>query len=520
MIIKASQKINKINSSIYKFYSLLALLLIFSSSCLFCGQDSLKTGNKNLYQNPINELKKDIESIINIPDFSNAFIGVCILSLETGEYIFNKNENNCFVPASTNKIITTAAALDYLGSDFRYNTPVYLDGKISENGEFTGNIIIRGSGDPTISKQFHSDAFEVFNEWAAVLDSIGIKSIRGNIIADDRYFDSNVYPPGWFNDDMVYSYSPQITALAFNDNKIDVTVKTGEKVGEQAKIITYPIGTNIFISNSITTLPLSEPTNIVPNRIERTDIIELKGGISLDSSISKEFNISIAVEDPSIFFLNNFKNSIENRKIAFRGSLINIDDFTDDIEYFDKQPICEYNSPPLSEIIQVVNKKSHNLAAEQLFKTIAKETTGFGSFEKGTEQIKKFVAKNGISPDNISIVDGSGLSRLNLISPIYQVNLLSSIYRSDYKDVFLESLAAPGQDGTLKKRMLSSKAEHNVIAKTGTMTNISAICGYVKTKDNEMLAFSIMLLNFHSPLSLTYNLQDLICMRLASFSRY
>lgn len=517
MILKSSLSLHRKNN-IYKKSIFLLILLLFSISYLR-SQDSLRIGTKNSYLNPINELKKDIESIINIQDFSNAFIGVCILSLETGEYIFNRNENICFVPASTNKIITTAAALDYLGSDFRYNTPFYLDGKITENGEFTGNIIIRGSGDPTFSKHFHNDCFEVFNEWTSKLDSLGIKSIRGNIIADDRYFDSNVYPPGWFYDDMLYSYSPQITALAFNDNKIDVTIKPGEKVGEQAKIITYPIGTNIFISNSITTLPLSEPSIVIPNRIERTDIIELKGGISLDSSVSKEQNISIAVEDPSIFFLNNFKNSIENRKIAFRGSLLKIDDFNDDIDYFDKQPVCEYNSPPLSEIIKVINKKSHNLAAELLFKTIAKETTGLGSFEKGTEQIKKFVAKNGISPDNVSIVDGSGLSRLNLISPMYQVNLLSSIYRSSYKNVFLSSLAVPGEEGTLKKRMLSSKAEYNVIAKTGTMTNVSTICGYIKTKDNEMLAFSIMLMNFHSPLSLTYNLQDLICMRLASFSR-
>jgi D-alanyl-D-alanine carboxypeptidase/D-alanyl-D-alanine-endopeptidase (penicillin-binding protein 4) len=304
MILKSSLSLQRKNSISQKSIFLL-ILLLFSFSYLR-SQDSLRIGTKNSYLNPINELKKDIESIINIQDFSNAFIGVCILSLETGEYIFNRNENICFIPASTNKIITTAAALDYLGSDFRYNTPVYLDGKISENGEFTGNIIIRGSGDPTFSNQFHSHCFEVFNEWTSKLDSLGIKSIRGNIIADDRYFDSNFYPPGWFYDDMLYSYSPQITALAFNDNKIDVTIKPGEKVGEQAKIITYPIGTNIFISNSITTLLLSEPSIVIPNRIERTDIIELKGGISLDSSVSKEQNISIAVEDPSIFFLNNF----------------------------------------------------------------------------------------------------------------------------------------------------------------------------------------------------------------------
>jgi D-alanyl-D-alanine carboxypeptidase/D-alanyl-D-alanine-endopeptidase (penicillin-binding protein 4) len=154
-----------------------------------------------------------------------------------------------------------------------------------------------------------------------------------------------------------------------------------------------------------------------------------------------------------------------------------------------------------------------------LLKTLAKETQGEGSFDKGTDYLLKYLKSNSITSDNIRIVDGSGLSRFNLFTPRNFVTLLSNIYRSNYREQFVKTLAEPGEEGTLLRRMKRSRAENNVRAKTGSMNNISAICGYVTTRDKEVLAFSIMMQNFTAPMTTAQNLQDLILMRLSSFSR-
>jgi D-alanyl-D-alanine carboxypeptidase/D-alanyl-D-alanine-endopeptidase (penicillin-binding protein 4) len=220
-----------------------------------------------------------------------------------------------------------------------------------------------------------------------------------------------------------------------------------------------------------------------------------------------------------LYLLNIFREILEDKQIRFRGALLDIDDWNEKLSYLNLDPIIIIESIPLFEIIKIINKESHNLSAELLLKTIGKESSGIGTYEAGIEKIKEFLEISGISPENMVIVDGSGLSRFNLISPRYQINLLSWIYRSDYKNELLNSLAVPGENGTLERRMKRSLAEKNVIAKTGSMNNVNNIMGYVQTRDGETLAFSIMMQNFTVPSSLARNLQDLILMRLASFSR-
>lgn len=463
-------------------------------------------------------LQGDLESLLNNKDFSNAFIGVYVKSLHSGKVIWKMNENRNFVPASTNKLITTSAALEILGPDFRFTTALYLDGNLDENGEFAGNIIIRGNGDPSFSTTFGREPFQMLDAWSARLDSLGIKSVRGNIIADDRYFDNYYYPPGWAIDDIIYSFSPQVSALSINDNKADIFIKPGSKPGELAKINIEPPNNYIRIINNIVTLPENEPTEINPNKDFKSNIIELKGTIELDSLEKNEIKLSVAVDNPSVFFLNMFRQALEKANIKCRGAIINVYDLYDNISYLELNPVIVEMSPPLSEIISYINKKSLNLASEMLLKAIGKESSGEGSFSRGIEKVKSFLSAKGINTEELNIVDGSGLSRLNFISPSAQVNLLSDIYSSKYKKDFIASLANPGKEGTLSKRMTGTRAEYNVFAKTGTMNGVSNISGYVFTRDGEPLAFSIMMMNFAVPENLAQNLQDLILMRLASLS--
>ncbi len=486
--------------------------------------DSSKVEKRQVRYSPVRELQMDIDALLAAPELSNANIGIAVLAVENGEYFYRKNETKNYIPASTLKTLTTAAALDILGKDFRYSTKIYLDGEPPVNGEFVGNMIIRGVGDPTMSSYFYPDPIDILEEFAMKLDSFGIRSIRGNIIADDSYFDDNYYATGWAFDDLMYPYSAQVNALSFADNKVDVQVNPAQAVGELSRISMLPDNTYVHIINNALTSSSDSQELLVPYRDTRTNSIEIRGKIPFEAkglgvgSISGS-KLSVTIDNPSLYFLNLLKQTLEKHGIKVRGALLDYADWNMKISYARLQSICEHTSPPLSEIVAVVNKFSHNLCAEMLLKTIGKETTGIGSFATGLEQIKKYAARQGILTNSINVVDGSGLSRLNLISPQNQVTLLSSIYRSNKQETFLASLAVPGAQGTLRGRMTQSRAEKNVWAKTGSMNNVSAICGYITTRDSEPLAFSIIVNGFTVPENIVHNLQDLICMRLASFTR-
>lgn len=494
-------------------------IYIYILSLLFLSNLSVQSQIDTLRINSIEILRNDIKSLISNSDFANANIGLCVQAVESGEYIFVSNESKNFIPASTQKIITTAAALDYLGADFKFSTKLYLDGKLNGNGEFMGNVIIRGLGDPSLSKYYHKEPLEIFDVWIKKLDSLGINSITGNIIGDDSYFDDVYYGPGWSWDDFSYFYSSQVSALSFNDNRVDLYIYSGDSVGDAARINSYPQSNYYRINNRIKTSHPTLSNSLNGSRDFNSNIIKLWGSVPYEQSRKTPNTLSLTIENPTLYFLNIFKSKLEQEKISFSGGLMKKSDVHENIDYLHSLLLAENFSPPLKEIIDVINQESHNLAAEMILKTLGKENFGNGTFYSGSEYLQKFLLKAGVNVQNVKIFDGSGLSRLNLISPRNLVNVLNYVYRSSNKDIFIKSLAKPGEPGTLKRRMNRSKAEKNVVGKTGSMNNVSAICGYVTTSDNETFAFAIMMQNFTVPTSLASNLQDLILMRLSSFSR-
>lgn len=495
--------------------SLFAIIFLFMYSASFSEiQDTVEFRKSNLQ-----ELQEDIYELISSPELSNSFIGISVLSLETGEYIFNHNNERNFIPASTQKLITTAAALEYLGSEYQFRTNLYLDGDLSENGEFFGNLIIRGLGDPTINNNFYDKPLNLIYSWVDTLESLGINSVRGNIIGDDNFFDNSYYGAGWSWDDMKYYYSAQVNALAFNNNVVNINVSQGDTIGDPANYVVYPKNNYVRVINSINTLEKGNYKEIVAHRETGTNIIELYGGIDYDSTNINSENVAVTIDNPTLFFLNIFKTVLDKKQIRFRGALLDIDDLNYAISYNLLNPFIEHKSVELSNIIAHINKNSDNLVTEMLLKTIAAEMLGYGSYDNAIQLIEKYLNKCGIPTQNITIVDGSGLSRLNLVSPKYLVDLLSSIYRSENKEVFYNSLAVPGKKGTLQRRMKKSLAENQVVGKTGTMSTVSNISGYITTKDGEDLAYAIMFQNLTVPVTYAQNTQDLILMRLAGFSR-
>jgi D-alanyl-D-alanine carboxypeptidase/D-alanyl-D-alanine-endopeptidase (penicillin-binding protein 4) len=481
--------------------------------------NNIDSTNIPIVLSPIQELQNDLNVILQNNELNNANVGVVVQSVKTGDYFYKYNEAKNFVPASTLKLITTGAALNSLGNDFKYLTKIYLDGDVIENGEFKGNIIIKGFGDPTLSDNFKTDIYSIFDFWIEQLDSLGIISIKGNIIADDNYFDNISYAAGWAWDDMIYPYSAQISALSYYDNRVDIIIEQGDTIGASTKYKIIPENSYIRVINNVNTLSKGSSSEIEAYRDPVTNVIELYGNLGFDSIKTNRVVKSVAIDQPSLFFLNVFKERLLKKNIKFRGALLDIDDWNQDIKYYELNSLKDYESPNLSEIIKVINKRSHNLGAEILVKTLGKEVYGLGTTAKGLEVINNYMNKIGIQTDKCSIADGSGLSRLNMISPIGLNILLNDMNKNKYKDTFRKSLSTPNEDGTLKRRFINTLAEKNIFAKTGSMNNVNSLAGYVLTRDREVLSFVMMFNNFTVPQNVIRNIQDLIAMRLASFSR-
>lgn len=497
--------------------TVLILLIIFSANIFpqTTSKIAFDTLPKVKYSD-LKEFSKILDDIFNDPAFSNAHWGVVIQSLSTGEYFYRRNENKNFMPASNMKLFTTALALLQLGPDYTYKTTLYLNGKI-RNEEIKGDLILRGVGDPTLSARFYNgDALAVFNQWADSLVNMGIEVINGNIIADDDAFEEESLGNGWSWDDEPYYYSAISGAVCFNDNCIDLRIIPADRVGKRAIIETFPKTKFVTILNNVVTVSDDSVTNIDCYRERNTNIIQCFGTIRKSELEVKE---SVTVNNPTKFAAHVLKEVLESRGIKVRGQAIDNDEIGIVRDYQKLTPLFTQVSPPLKDIIKVVNKISQNLYSEQLLKTIGYEKLKYGSIENGLKASKNLLKQMGIDPENLQIVDGSGLSRLNLFTPAQLNSLLRFMYRSKYFNEFYESLPIAGVDGTIANRMKNTRAMNNVRAKTGYINAVRSLSGYVTTTDGEMLTFVMIANNFLVPLKLAENIQDLVCVLLSNFTR-
>ncbi|MAT58123.1 MAG: D-alanyl-D-alanine carboxypeptidase/D-alanyl-D-alanine-endopeptidase [Ignavibacteriae bacterium] len=458
-------------------------------------------------------LRNEIDDILSDPNFSNAVMGVYVKSIKNGEVLYKRNQDKLFVPASAVKLFTTAAALLYLGPNYKYETTLYASGEISEN-KITGNLIVKGSGDPTISNRFENGKSDVIlNKWAVDLKNLGIETIDGNLIGDATEFEESKLGKGWSWEHESYWYSAKPCALSFNNNSIAITIFRNNKGNIIYK--TDPETNYVTIINRIENSKF-EPTNIELSRKSGTNIINLIGNISEDDDSVKVY---ASVDSPSLYFISVFNDVLVKNNIQVEGYIADSETIENELFYQDYIPLFTHTSPVLKEIIWETNKNSNNFYAEQILRTIGLEIYNYGSGENGIKALYQLFNKMGINENGVKIVDGSGLSMYNLVTPKQIVNLLIYMFKSDQFDNFYNSLPIAGYDGTMADRMKKTNVQKKVRAKPGFMENVKSLSGYVQTQDNELLAFSIIVNNFIVPSNLVNYIQDNICLRLANFSR-
>jgi len=472
----------------------------------------------------LSELRSAIDEAIVEGDMPNAWWTVRIVEADTGFPWYEKDTARSFIPASNTKLFTTSAALEILGPDFKYDTSLWSDGSI-EKGVLTGNLIVRGSGDPVIGGRFNGgDITEIFRSWADSLKSMGITRISGDIVGDDNAFDEIRLGEGWEWDDLPYWYGAEISALSFNDNCVDFRL-----VAQQEKMpakMSWEPGNTSYVSAVNASLTVAEDLSISEGyfREQGSNYFTLS---SLVPQGQTDYE-SLAVSNPTSFFVHVLRETLVAQGISVGGASVDIDATTFKPQYSALNYLFSHLSPPLSEIVRVINKRSQNLYAEQILRTIAanapllESSLDPGSAAMGISRSKDVYGRAGVDTLRIQLVDGSGLSRHNLITTTMMTNLLR--YMRLHPDLavrsaFLESMSIAGVDGDVRNRMKETPAEGNAHAKSGTVGNASALSGFVTTAGGTELIFSIISNHHTVPASRPRHVQDEIVTILASHSR-
>lgn len=494
------------------------IALLFAVAVSGC-TSSVVVKEAGLRQTSVMMLHKELAARFHDPEFFNAFWGVKIQSLKTGEIIYQENQNKSFMPASNLKLYTTSAALTKLTPEFRYVTKLETHGTIS-SGVLDGNVYLKGSGDPTICGRYNGgNVILTFQQWADSLKAEGIHEIKGDIVGDNSAFNGPDYGAGWAADYETDWYAAQIGGIVFNDNCVDMTVTAGDSVGAPANISWNP-NTNYVkvINETVTTPPDSNPPGyyISFHRTWRSNVIHVSGNFPTNKPAWHE---SISVNNPALYAVTVLKEVFEQAGIKVDGNAEDIKQAAAKPDYAGATTLATYESPELWRIVKSTLKHSQNLYAEQIFRTMGLVFFGHGNMRTGRYVAYPLFSSWGIDTNRIQMHDGCGLSPDDMVSPSTTVDVLTAMYHSKDFKPFYEALPIAGVDGSLRYRMKGTAAENDVHAKTGTIEHVSSLSGYVTDKDGEMFVFSIMVNHFTVPTSLAEKAEDGVAERLASFSR-
>jgi serine-type D-Ala-D-Ala carboxypeptidase/endopeptidase (penicillin-binding protein 4) len=462
-------------------------------------------------------LRADLTLVFTAPIMARGVWGVDIRSLDTGEPLFELNAGRLMMPASNMKILTLAAAADALGWDYVFTTTLETSAPVID-GVLMGDLIVRGGGDPTINSR-DQRAAAVLDEWGAALRSAGIQKIDGRIIGDDQRFDDEGVGPGWAWDYLQFGYAAPVGALQFNENLATLTIRPAV-AGQPAEVMLTP-GAGFTLINRVATVASGAAPSIDYRRRLDQPVLEVTGSIGADSATLER---TVAVVNPTIFFAQSLKDGLIARGIAVAGSVVDQDDVAAELSQStaERRTIVTTSSPPLHQIATVLMKVSQNLYAETLIKSIGEARNGLGTFDGGLNAVRGTLTSWGIPTDSYVNADGSGLSRYNYLAASTVTAILERIYKDDrHRAPFIATLPIAGKEGegTMATRMRRTRAAGNAAAKTGSISNVRALSGFVRTRDREMLVFSILANDFVIPAATVNWIADLAVEHLANFTR-
>lgn len=472
-------------------------------------------------QAALQDLRAQLATVFNAPVMAHAAWGVHVRSLDHGDVLFAHDAGKLMMPASNMKILTLAAAAEGLGWDYRFPTTLETTGSI-ENGTLRGDLIVRGGGDPTVNARGSRNE-AMLDEWAAALRAAGITSIDGRIVGDDQLFDDEGVGPGWSWDYLEAGYAAPTGALQYNENTAEVVIAPGAAVDAPVLVRISP-GSGYTIVNRARTRQRTENDGPGLVRLQRRidgPVLEISGNMPLGAA---EIRRTVAVINPTLYFAQSLKHGLIARGITVSGDAVDSDEvpeeMTDDGGAPHRQVLVTTHSTPLREVATVLMKVSQNQYAETFLKALSAAGGRVGATSTGRLAAAQTFTSWGIPTDGYVMSDGSGLSRYNYIAPSTITSVLARMYQDPrHRDAFLATLPIAGKDGTISTRMRGTHAEGNAVAKTGSIANVRSLSGFVKTRNGETLAFSIIANDFVIPSATVNWIADLAVEILANFSR-
>ncbi|MGB9181280.1 MAG: D-alanyl-D-alanine carboxypeptidase/D-alanyl-D-alanine-endopeptidase [Pyrinomonadaceae bacterium] len=448
------------------------------------------------------ELAQKIDSAIDGSEFTSARWGVYLISLRDGRVLYARNADMLFTPASNMKIYTTAVALDMLGADYRWRTSVYASAQPDANGTIKGDLVLYGRGTPDLSSRTSQGEPSSLAQLADALYQRGVRRVRGNLVGDETYFRGEPLGDGWLWNDIQWYYGAEASALSVNGNEVMLTIAPSNKTGEPANL-RLSAGENYFhLTNDTNTAERNAPPTIGINRALSGNELRVWGDFPLGS---RGYSARLSVHNPAQWTTALFLDALRARGISVDGDARVQSSRVSEDERFDPQKAVELasvESKTLGEIARATNKESINLNAELILRTLGKERGALapdpnlrrmltrGDAEAGAAVVLMWLARAGISTEKLALHDGSGLSRLDLVTPETTARLLAAISKSPAAEIFRDSLPIAGRDGTLEMRLRAVAGR--IHAKTGALSYDNSLSGYAMTGDEEPLVFSIM----------------------------
>lgn len=440
-------------------------------------------------------LSQRLDALLHEDVLKTSEVGITVFDLTTGESLYRYQDEKLYRPASIEKIITSVTALAQLGADYTMDTRLCYKGKI-ENDTLKGNLYLVGGFDPEFMD-------EDLNRLVDALEAQGIRHITDTLAADVSMTDSVYWGPGWSWDDTPYSFQPYLSPLMLNRGCVDVSVAPMQP-DSLPQVVCTPASDYYTVNNhAVSRNRQAGKLKITRNWLNNGNIITLSG------NVTHPYTETLNVYSSQDFFFRTFKSRMQNRGISARTYA-----YGDCPDRIDSTVVLSVIRRPLREVLERALKKSDNLCAESMFYHLAakhslhKRVTS----EDGTDAIHAFMKTAlGFNPDNYKIADGSGVSLYNYISPRLMLEYLKYAYY--HREIFLplyDSLPIAGVDGTLQNRMKHTKARGNVRAKTGSVTGVSSLAGYVKASNGHQLAFVIINQNVLK-LSRARAFQDKVC---------
>jgi D-alanyl-D-alanine carboxypeptidase/D-alanyl-D-alanine-endopeptidase (penicillin-binding protein 4) len=441
-----------------------------------------------------------IDRVLEDKDAGRARWGVFVMALKDGRVLYSRDADRLFTPASNMKVYTTAVALDLLGADYRWRTSVYANKQPDAGGVIDGDLILYGRGAPDFVSRPNGDAPSL----TALADQVyqaGVREIRGNIIGDNSYFRGELFGEGWQWNDIQWYFGAEPSALSIDENSVEVTIAPA-KPGGNASVVVNPNSSPVHLTNTTKTGERDETTAIGIVRDLSSNEVHIWGDFPVNG---RAFSAFLAVHDPASWAANLLRQALISRGVKVTGEGRSRDFRADNGGVFDPQKsfeVAHEDSEPLGKIVHRTNKESNNLFAELILRTLGKERGSLapdpdprknrerGDDDAGTAVVRSWLESRGITTKGLAIRDGSGLSRLDLITPETTGRLLAAIANTSSAMVFHDSLPVAGRDGTLNSRL--KPLTGRIAAKTGTLTYTHSLSGYATTPGNDTLIFSIM----------------------------